>query len=341
MQLIGLPKVFYQAARLETLELSPIVRERLRWLRPWQALRAKGCTAAEASQEVGIPRSTLFRWLRLFKLFGNKGLEPRSRRPKRVRKPTWSPKLVDKVLELRERYPRWGKEKLAVLLRDEGFSVATSTVGRILIHLKGKGLLVEPPRYRVSVKRKASKRPYAIRKAKGYQVRAPGDLVQVDTLDLRPLPGVVLKQFTAVDVVSRFSVVEVRSRATATTACEFLKALQRRAPFPIRAIQVDGGSEFMAEFEDACRRAGIALFVLPPRSPKLNGYVERANRTYSEEFWECYDGELDLATVQPALLASEHLYNTLRPHHSLKGRTPMQYLMEHHPELIPQQSHMY
>ena len=29
--------------------------------------------------------------------------------------------------------------------------------------------------------------------------------------------------------------------------------------------------------------------VLPPRSPKMNGYVERANETYRYEFWNVYE----------------------------------------------------
>ena len=41
-------------------------------------------------------------------------------------------------------------------------------------------------------------------------------------------------------------------------------------PFPERAIQVDGGSEFGATFEAECQRRDIKLFVLPPRLPKLN-----------------------------------------------------------------------
>ncbi len=57
-------------------------------------------------------------------------------------------------------------------------------------------------------------------------------------------------------------------------------------PFKIKAIQVDGGSEFMAQFEEACQQRRIRLFVLPPRSPKLNGSVERAQRTHTEEFYE-------------------------------------------------------
>ena len=34
---------------------------------------------------------------------------------------------------------------------------------------------------------------------------------------------------------------------------------------------------------------GTDLFVLPPRSPKLNGHVERAQRTHKEEFYEVRD----------------------------------------------------
>jgi putative transposase len=47
-------------------------------------------------------------------------------------------------------------------------------------------------------------------------------------------------------------------------------------PFLVKAIQVDGGSEFEAAFEEECQKRNIRLFVLPPNSPKLNGYVERA-----------------------------------------------------------------
>jgi len=58
-------------------------------------------------------------------------------------------------------------------------------------------------RNRVSTSKRQRKRPYAIRKPKGYQVEEPGDLVQVDTLDIIPVPGVVLKHFTARDMVSQ------------------------------------------------------------------------------------------------------------------------------------------
>ena len=103
--------------------------------------------------------------------------------------------------------------------------------------------------------------------------------------DIRPLPDWSFKHFTACDVITRWHVLELPSRATAPAAAGFLDAILERTPFPVRAIQLDGGSEFMAQFEMACQERGIQLFVLPPRSPKLNGHVERAQRTHREEFY--------------------------------------------------------
>ncbi len=71
-----------------------------------------------------------------------------------------------------------------------------------------------------------------------------GDLVQVDTMDVRPLPGVVLKHFTGRDMVSPWDVVQAYPRATSRAAAEFVDTVLARMPFPLRAIQVDGGSEF-------------------------------------------------------------------------------------------------
>ena len=97
---------------------------------------------------------------------------------------------------------------------------------------------MEPVRSGISTRKRLWRRPHAIRKPKDYEVLQPGDLVEVDTLDVRPLPGVVLKHFTARDLVSRWDVLEVHTRATATTAAGFLDALEARMPFPVRAIQV-------------------------------------------------------------------------------------------------------
>jgi transposase InsO family protein len=250
--------------------------------------------------------------------------------------------LADAVLQLWEQYPRWGKDKLVILLRRERWQVSTSMVGRILTRLKARGVLREPPRKGISARKRLRPRPYAVRKPKEYQAKEPGDIVQIDTLDVRPLPDTVLKHFTARDVISRWDVLEVHTRATSALAAGFLDSLRQRLPFPLKAVQVDGGGEFQAAFEQVCQELGIKLFVLPPRSPKLNGHVERAQRTHTEEFYELYDGDLQIAPLNQSLLAWEDTYNTMRPHHSLDGRTPAGYLQQCHPALVPSRvSHMY
>jgi len=201
-------------------------------------------------------------------------------------------------------------------------------VGRVLRRLKDRGVLREPIRNHISARKRGFKRPYAIRKPKDYEVTQPGDLIQLDTLDIRPLPGRVLKHFTARDIISRWDVVEIYSRATADTATHFLDKLEMRMPFPLRAIQVDGGPEFEAIFEEECQRRNIRLFVLPPRSPKLNGYVERAHRTHTEEFYEVTESSFDTAELRAQLLEWERTYNTIRPHQSLGYLTPLKFLEE-------------
>lgn len=342
MRIVGYPRSFYVAAQHRAVELSPKAWERLRWLKAWRALRERGLTGQQAAETLHLPRSTLYRWERQLKSDGPRGLEERSRRPRRVRRPQWSPELAQAVLRVREQYPAWGKETLQVLLEREGWTTSVSTVGRILAQLKARGVLREALRRPVSVRRHRLRREYAVRKPKGYAVEAPGDVVQVDTLEVRPMPGVAFKHFTARDMVSRWDVVQVHRRATAQAATAFLGALQERMPFPVKAIQVDGGSEFQAGFEQACADRGIRLFVLPPRSPKLNGCVERAHRTHQEEFYELYDGDLDLASVNQALRQWEKIYNMIRPHRSLAKKTPAEYLQLHHPWAAPKAhlSHM-
>jgi putative transposase len=304
-------------------ELSWAARARLAWMDFYRATR----NVAWTCRRYGISRPTFYRWQGRYDPLDLTSLEDRSHRPHRVRRATWPLLLEGKVLRLRLQFPRWGKEKLAVLLRREGITISTSMVGRILTRLKTQGRLVEAPRTGVPGSRRALRpRPYGVRKPKQYAVSQPGDLVEVDTLDVRPVPGVVVKQFTARDVISRWDVLQAHTRATAQTATEFLDTLQHRMPFPIRAVQVDGGSEFAAEFEQACQQRGLRLFVLPPRSPKLNGAVERANRTHTEEFYQITACSLEMRKLNRELRQWENVYNTVRPHQALGYLTPQQFL---------------
>ena len=207
----------------------------------WMDFYRKTQNVALTSRHFGISRQTFYRWQKRYEPLDLTTLEERSHCPHHRRQPSWSFPLERKVLQLRLQFPRWGKDKLAVLLRQQGQPVSTSMVGRILTRLKQRGQLVEAPRSAVPGSRRALRlRPYAVRKPKQYAVSQPGDLVEVDTLEVRPVPGVVFKQFTARDVVSRWDVIQAHRRATAQSATAFLETLLHRMPFSVRALQVGG-----------------------------------------------------------------------------------------------------
>jgi len=306
-------------------DLSRDAIKRLKW---FEYYGSHDNNARLTCRHYGISPQTFYRWKRRYDPRCLESLDDHSHRPKKVRKPTWSEAEVKAVLGVREEYPRWGKDKLVILLKKRGCELSASMVGRILRYLKDRRLLVEPVPNYVSSRKRQRNRPYAVRKPKDYSAGKPGDMVQLDTLDLRPLPGVSFKHFTAHDVVSKWNTLSVYTRATATTAADFLNIMESRMPFPIKALQVDGGSEFESIFEQECQNRGIRLFVLPPRSPKLNGGVERAHRTHTEEFYEVTDSSFELDEIRRDLLKWEHIYNTVRPHQALGYLTPQKYLQQ-------------
>lgn len=306
----------------------PLSREARRRLAAVLWHETHGRRVSLTARHYGLSRSTVYDWLKRYERNGPRGLEERSRRPRKVRQPTWSQDLEQAVFRLRAEHPLWGKDKLVVLLRQQGLTVSVSMVGRILTRLKRQGRLLPQDLRDPWMGGRSQTRPYAIRKPRDYSPREPGDLVQIDSADVRlDTAGHWYKHFSARDVVSRWDVLGVYGRATALTARDFLDAVTQRMPGPVRAIQVDGGSEFKAEFEEACREKGIRLFVLPPRSPKLNGSVERAQRTHKEEFYQTLDPPGSLGELRKLLLAHELCYNTVRPHQALGQLTPQQWLL--------------
>lgn len=327
MRVFALPAGFQRLAKLvdgKPLELSESALFKLQVLDLFRRCEDAQLTVAHYR----ISRATLYRWKRQFNPKDLASLENRSKRPHRVRSHQWTRELQEAVKELREDYG-WGKEKLRVLLKRQGITTSASTVGRILTELKHSGRLREPIKHVYHRQMARPMRRYAVRKPHGLAVEHPGDLIELDTLHLRRHLSEDRFQFTARDSVSRWDVVEAYHRAGSKNAAHFLDTLTEECPFPIRALQVDGGSEFSADFETACKTLHIALYVLPPRSPKLNGKVERANRTHREEYYERTDVPQDLQQHNEQLKAWQDIYNTVRPHQALNYKCPLEVLEDY------------
>lgn len=304
-------------------EITAEAARKLRWMDHYR----KNRNARLTCRYFGISPKTFYRWWNRFDPYDLTTLEEESRRPGHVRQPQTPAAVVEAILELRTQYPRWGKKKLVVLLARKGLKVSASTVGRVMNRLKARGVLVEPLNVtQAKLARRRRRKPrYAVRKPRDYRAVAPGDLVEVDTLQVKLVPNEIRYQFSARDVVSRFDAIRAYKHQSSLKAAHFLHYLRKKFPYPIRAIQIDGGSEFKDQFEQECKAKKIPLYVLPPRSPKLNGHVERSNRTHREEFYEVYDVDLNLEEHNKQLAQWEHIYNYIRPHESLDNLTPYQY----------------
>src|SRR5437879_1502259 len=186
-------------------ELSREAVRRLEWMNHYLH---HGRNAAFTCHHFGISRQCFYRWWRRYDPHNLNRLEARSHRPHQLRRPSWSVEQADRVLILRRQYPRWGKDKLRHVLLKQGLLLSVSTVGRILTDLKRRGVLVEAPPTTVLLRqhRKLRHRPWATRKPRFWRVREPGDLVALDSKQVRPARGVMLQHFSARDLVSRWDV---------------------------------------------------------------------------------------------------------------------------------------
>lgn len=292
----------------------------------WDKLKSQGVDYKTIQDVIGLSRATYYRHRKILKNL-EKGISPPSKRPIKMNKPKWGEAHKQLVLKVRRENPTYGKNKIAIILkRDFGQSISESTVGRILKHLKEKKLIIQSPSALRTKRKRVFKRHAQPWEFKDYKTMQLGERVQIDHMTVTK-NGITIKHFQAWERKSKHLSAVVCSNANSTSAKRFLLEMVKQAPFPIRSIQVDGGSEFMAAFEDACAELSIPLFVLPPQKPTYNGGVERSNRIFREEFYNRPDLlEDSIRGMQIELNKAILKYNTFRPHRTLKGLTPMQYI---------------
>lgn len=245
----------------------------------------------------------------------------------RLNSAKWGVAEIDLVLKIRLENPTYGKAKIAVILkRDYNFRFSESTVGRILNHLKDKGKITQSISALRSKRKRNFKKHANALVYKKYEEMKMGEYVQIDHMTVTK-NRVKMKHFQAWERKSKTLFAQVYSSAKSSDAKKFLQELVAKAPYKIKSIQVDGGSEFMGDFEDECSKLNIPLYVLPPATPKYNGGVERANRILREEFYENHGWLANsIEDMRIELQKMLRKYNEYRPHAGLNGLTPLEYI---------------
>jgi transposase InsO family protein len=274
----------------------------------------------------GISRPTYYTWLRRYQEQGIDGLRDLSRRPHHSPNATHVD-VVGKILYLRQNY-HFGPAKIAMYLkRYHDVEVSQSGVWRILKRLELNRL-------------PASQRYQRLDKRwKRYEKQLPGHHVQIDVKFVEPLktstrPTVGRRtkyyQFTAIDDCTRLRVLRIYPRCDQKTAIQFVDYVLERLPFPVQVIQTDNGAEFQSAFHYHVLDKGVAHRYIKPRTPRLNGKVERSHRIDAEEFYALLDGLVidDAKIFNNKLREWEDYYNYDRPHGGLNGQTPYERLRQ-------------
>lgn len=156
---------------------------------------------------------------------------------------------------------------------------------------------------RTAARLKAEKRPQAKkkRKAKPYKrAQYPGQKLQID---VKYVPSYCVAngrkyyQYTAIDECTRWTYREMYEEHSTYSSKQFLEKLVEKAPFPLREIQTDNGTEFtnrlistksrhLTMFEEALEEMGILYHRIRIGTPRHNGKVERQHRIDEERFYK-------------------------------------------------------
>lgn len=300
-------------------DLSEDGAKRLKWL---DYYNHHGRNARLTCRYFGISPRTFYKAKQRFEIYGYRGLNSKSRRPKRFRKSKIPLEVISEVVKIRDKYPAWSKYKIAVVLkRDKNINLSASSVGRIL---KKKGKIDE----NISKKKRknALKPKTRIRIGEEvFKLQEPGDLIQTDTKEYRYPWGEKKYQYSAIDCVSKLRVLRLYTTLSSRNGKGFLKEVIRFYPFKIKRIQSDNGSEFLGEFKKECEKVKIKHYFSYPDSPEQNAFIEAAHSTDEREFYRVKELPVDLEEARQSLKEWENVYNNIRPHQALGYLSPQEY----------------
>jgi transposase InsO family protein len=293
--------------------LTPRGRERI------VELDASGLTAEAIAQAVGVSPRTACKWIERYKTEGIAGLQDRSSRPKRLRRPTPQP-TVERIEALR-------RQRLTGKAIAAEAGVSPATVSRVL--------------KRLGLNKLSALEPQPVRR---YEREHPGELIHIDIKKLGRFSRIGHRitgdrtgqsktrgtgwEFVhvCIDDASRVAFSQLKKDQRKASAVAFLKAAvayYASLGVKVQRVMTDNGSCYRSRaFARACKRLGLKHIRTKPYTPRTNGKAERFIQTSLREWaYACaYNTSDERAAELPRWM---HRYNWHRPHGSIGSKPPI------------------
>ena len=219
------------------------------------------------------------------------------------------------VIEQSQRYDYWGYRKIQPLVTAQGYQIGREQVRTIRAR---EGLQVP--------EKKPKRRRSGLSSMDIDRAQYPGHVWSYDFVFDRTEDGGTIKSLTLVDEFSKVSLDIVSGRSlTGSHVKGALERLINRWGAPT-CIRSDNGSEFVAsQIKTWLKQNKIGSYYIDPGCPWQNPFIESFNgifRTTCLNRWIF----LNLEEARREIARWRQEYNEIRPHGSLAGLSPLQFL---------------
>lgn len=315
---------FEMKADLSRPPLSKQAKLRLQWMDFYQ----RTANVALTCRHFGISRKTFYYWLKRYNPHNPQTLKDRCRAPQHTRQPEITPEQELRIIQLRKKYIRYSKLKLAIIYeRDFGEKMSSWKIQRII---QKRHLYFQP----LKTARTQAKRLRAQKKKRITQLTKEPRAGFLLCCDAIVIYWNNLKRyiFTGIDRYSKIAFARMYSTKSSKSAQDFLKRLLWLYQHKIENLQTDNGSEFQGYFEQTIRHLSqkIQHYFSRPHTPKDNPVNETFNRTLQREFIGLGNFTPDVKLFNKDLTEWLIEYNFNRPHQSLGYQTPIEFHFQHH-----------
>lgn len=288
-------------------------------------------SVAQVARRFGKNRSTIYRWIKKWRMQQNVLLENPGRPSRPLGKafrwqyvkwniPTLSsaPKthpnalnenIVAAILRIRQcKYEC--AEIIHYKLAKEGINVSLSSIKRVI---KRNELWRRKRKYRWN-----EKRPLPT---------APGELIQTDTVHyVNPLDHSKMYIYTVIDLYTRMAYAKISPNLSEKGAAETIFEAQEYMQFSFKMVQSDNGAEFQKHFQGRLNNKGIKTRHSRVRHPNDDAHIERFNRTLRKECIGQYNPNKNINFINSKLNRFIRYYNYDRIHLGIGLKTPYEVL---------------